>query len=104
MSFFSNLKASVGHYSTMALSAAFAFPAIWAANPDLHILVPADKMAYVTAGIALLGIVGKGVQQGGPTVQLPKSPDAPETADVIKAVVEQQGAKFVKDLLKKALQ
>lgn len=103
MKLINNWKQALGHFSTLALGAAAAVPTFWATHPELHILVPADKMAVATAAISIIGLAGKFIQQGGPVVQLPKDPESSEAADVIKTAIKQQGTKLVVDALKKAM-
>lgn len=54
------------HYSTVALTAVSVLPGIWAANPEIHALIPAEYLAVATAIIAVIGLIGKYVQQGKP--------------------------------------
>lgn len=96
-------KQKLGHYSTIALGAAAALPALWATTPELHALVPADKLSVVTGLIAAAGLVGKFLPQGGPVVSLPKAPESKDTASLIKDAIKEKGTEFVLLELQKAL-
>lgn len=62
-----NWKSKLKHYSTQALAAAAAIPGLWLAVPDeVKLIIPADKMAVITAAVALAGLAGKFVPQGKP--------------------------------------
>lgn len=98
-----NWKQKLGHYSTIALGAAAALPAVWATNPDLHVLVPADKLSVVTGIIAAAGLVGKFLPQGGPVVSLPKEEGSKDIADALKAAVKEKGAEYVAKAIGRAL-
>ena len=98
-----NWKQKLGHYSTVALGAATALPVIWAANPDLHVLVPAEKLGIVTGIITAAGLIGKFLPQGGPVITLPKGQESKDIADALKDAVQQKGAEYVAKAIGRAL-
>lgn len=94
------------HYSTQALAASAAIPALWASVPDeVKVFVPADKMAIITAVVAGAGFLGKFVKQKRtmPTVALPKSDDGKAVAAILKDAIKERGEAAALDLIKKAL-
>ena len=52
-------------YSTMALSAVVAIPAVWLQVPDsLKAMIPGKYLAGITIVVGLAGLVGRFIDQG----------------------------------------
>ena len=62
-----NWRATLHAYSTWALGAVVAIPALWLQVPDeLKALIPAQGMAKITVLVAVAGLIGRFVDQGHP--------------------------------------
>ena len=53
------------HYSSLALTFIAAFPAIWAASPEVQAILPATWVLRITAAAAIIGFIGKFIDQPG---------------------------------------
>ncbi|MFT4075850.1 MAG: hypothetical protein QM647_09995 [Asticcacaulis sp.] len=70
MKLIDNWRSALRAYSTWALGAVAAIPALWLQVPDeVKALIPAQDMAKITAVIAVAGLVGRFVDQGTGTTQ-----------------------------------
>ncbi len=60
-----NWRETLRAYSTWALGAVVAIPAIWLQVPEeLKALIPAQGMAKITVLVAVVGLIGRFVDQG----------------------------------------
>ncbi len=64
MKLIDNWREALKAYSTWALGAVVAIPAIWLQVPDeLKALIPAQGMAKITVLVAVAGLIGRFVDQ-----------------------------------------
>lgn len=106
MKLINNWKAALGHYSTLALGAVAAIPAVWlSVPPELKALVPAKEMAVITVVVAGAGFIGKFLTQGTPKVEVPAPTNtaANDMAATIKSAVIEKGKDYVADQISDAI-
>lgn len=66
MKLIENWRAALRAYSTWALGAVAALPALWLQVPlEVKALIPAQDLAKIAAMIAVAGLVGRFVDQTG---------------------------------------
>ena len=64
MKLIDNWREALKAYSTWALGAVVAIPALWLQVPDeLKALIPAQGMAKITVLVAVAGLIGRFVDQ-----------------------------------------
>jgi len=67
MKLINNWRATLQAYSTWALGAVVAIPALWLQVPDeLKALIPAQGMAKITVLVAVAGLIGRFIDQRHP--------------------------------------
>ncbi|HTN41238.1 MAG TPA: hypothetical protein VLZ84_08820 [Asticcacaulis sp.] len=65
MKLITNWRETLRAYSTWALGAVVAIPALWLQVPDeLKALIPAKGMTKITVLVAVAGLIGRFVDQG----------------------------------------
>jgi hypothetical protein len=108
MKIIDNPKAALKSYSALALGAVTTVTGLWAAFPDeAKALIPADKLALITAGVAVLGFVGRFISQtktpapiDAPAEVPAPQPETPVEA-VKDAVIDVAAAEVVKAIKKR---